>query len=90
MFETYACAQIIWDTKAPLDSHNLEAPTASMDCILGNQIYQWKQEKTHVPKDKEAYECTDWKDWVHLVLHKGNYFNHALLAGHFAWTNFIR
>ena len=90
MLKTYTGVEIVWDTKAPLDSHGLETSAASMDGVLGDQICQREENKAHVPKDEKADEGTYRKDWVHLVLDESYHFYHALLASHFARASRIK
>ena len=83
--KTYIRFEVIRESEAPLDAHDLEATTAPMDGVLRDQVAQGDQKEAHVTKDKEADDRANREDWVHLMLHECHHFHHALLA-----LNFLR
>ena len=69
-----------WDPKASLFPKFLEAPAASMHCVLGGEEYEWYDEDCQESEDDEDYEGTYKEQWVGLVFHVGNYINVAVVA----------
>lgn len=57
-----------------------------MDCILCDEIRQWADDKAHISKNKESEQPNQRKEWVHLVLDKGDDFTIAVFASNFYRT----
>ena len=81
----YLLAEVVWQAEAAFFTHSLQATTASMHCILGQEEDDRCNDESQKSKDDESSE-TDYREkLIDLMLNISDDLDTAELAGFFHW-----
>ena len=72
MIWTYWFAEVVWQTKAALLSHLLQAATASVDGVLGHHKDYRQDDERKQTKNNETSDGTETKQRINFVFHVGH------------------
>ena len=81
----YLLAEVVWQAEAAFFTHSLQATTASMHCILGQEEDDRCNDESQKSKDDESSE-TDYREkLIDLMLNISDDLDTAELTGLFHW-----
>ena len=83
----YRLAEVIWQAEAAFFTHSLQATTASMHCILGQEEDDRCNDESQKAKDDESSETDQWEKLIDLVLHISDNLDTAELTYFFHWPS---
>ena len=78
--------KVIWQSETPLNAKRMQAPTAPVNGILGDEVDERADYERQITENKHYADADQRKRWMHFMLDKSYYFKLALPTYRFNWS----